>query len=108
MLCGDVPHTATMQAISRAHVMLRTTLYDGDAVSVREALHLGTPVIASDNGMRPGGVQLVPKSELAALLNAINEALANPAPRKAACGNDDSNLQAVLDVYRKSTVGKPT
>jgi glycosyltransferase involved in cell wall biosynthesis len=108
LLCGDVPHAATLQAISRAHVMLRTTLYDGDAVSVREALHLGTPVIASDNGMRPVGVQLVPKSELAALLNAINEVLANPTPRKAACGNDDSNLQAVLDVYRKSTVGKHT
>ncbi len=106
LLCGDVPHTATMQAISRAHVMLRTTLYDGDAVSVREALHLGTPVIASDNGMRPVGVQLVPKSELAALLNAINGALANLTPRKAACGNDDINLQAVLDVYRKSTAGE--
>jgi glycogen synthase len=106
LLCGDVPHAATMQAISRAQVMLRTTLYDGDAVSVREALHLGTPVIASDNGMRPEGVRLVPKSELAALVNAIHEALANPAFRKVAYGNEDSNLQAVLDVYRKPTVGK--
>jgi len=108
LLCGDVPHADTMRAISRAHLMLRTTLYDGDAVSVREALHLGTPVIASDNGMRPVGVQLVPKSELAALVNAIHEALANSTSRRVAYGNDDSNLQAVLDVYRKSTVGTPT
>ena len=52
-------------------LMLRTTLYDGDAVSVREALHVGTPVIASDNGMRPAGVHLIPKSDLHALLHAI-------------------------------------
>ncbi len=65
LLCGDVPHAITMAAISQADVMLRTTLFDGDAVSVREALHLGTPVIASDNGMRPDGVHLIPKSNLA-------------------------------------------
>ena len=82
LLCGDVPHAITMTAISRAELMLRTTLYDGDAVSVREALHLGTPVIASDNGMRPAGVHLIPKSDLQALLRAIEEttgaALAQP------------------------------
>ena len=46
-------------------ILLRTTLYDGDAVSVREALWIGTPVIASDNGMRPEGVRLVPKEDAA-------------------------------------------
>ena len=55
LLCGDVSHSATMASISRADLMLRTTLYDGDAVSVREALHVGTPVLATDNGMRPAG-----------------------------------------------------
>lgn len=106
LLCGDVTHAATMQAISRAHVLLRTTLYDGDAVSVREALHVGTPVIASNNGMRPAGVRLIPKSDLPALLHAINETLAQPAPRKEVSGNDDSNLKAVLDFYRELTPGK--
>jgi glycogen(starch) synthase len=106
LLCGDVPHVATMQTISRAHVMLRTTLYDGDAVSVREALHVGTPVIASDNGMRPAGVRLIPKSDLPALLHAINESLAQPALRKEVSGHDDSNLKAVLDFYRELTHGK--
>src|SRR6202044_1424706 len=47
LLCGDIPHNITMTAISRSDLMLRTTLFDGDAVSVREALHLGTSVIAS-------------------------------------------------------------
>ena len=45
-----------MQATARADVTLCTTLYDGDAVSVREGLDLGTPVIATENGMHPVGV----------------------------------------------------
>lgn len=106
LLSGDVPHAWTMQAISRANVMLRTTLYDGDAVSVREALHVGTPVIASDNGMRPAGVHLIPKSDLTALLHAIDETLAHPPRPQTLSGNDDSNLKAVLDFYVELTRAK--
>ena len=51
------PHPATMQAIARTSVRLCTTLYDGDAVSVRNVLQweLLSSVIASDYGMRPAG-----------------------------------------------------
>ncbi len=106
LLCGDVPHDITMTAISRSDLMLRTTLFDGDAVSVREALHLGTPVIASDNGMRPAGVHLIPKSDLPALLHAIEERLAQPSRGKADSGIDESNVQAVFDFYRELTGAK--
>jgi glycogen synthase len=101
LLAGDVPHVATMEAISRSRVLLRTTLYDGDALSVREALQLGTPVIATDNGMRPAGVDLIPKSNLPALLRAIERQLQQPALQKQRSGGDDSNLQAVVDFYRE-------
>jgi glycosyltransferase involved in cell wall biosynthesis len=100
LLAGDVPHAATMEAVSRSRLMLRTTLYDGDALSVREALQLGTPVIATDNGMRPAGVRLIPKSDSQALLRAIGEALQHPAEHKERDGYDESNLQAVFDFYR--------
>ena len=100
-LCGDVPHAATMQAISRAQLMLRTTLYDGDAVSVREALHLGTPVIASDNGMRPAGVHLVPKSDMDALLRSIETELSRPRDRATSRNVDDTNVRAVFDFYKE-------
>jgi glycosyltransferase involved in cell wall biosynthesis len=96
-----VPHAITKAAISRSDLMLRTTLFDGDAISVREALYLSTPVIASDNGMRPAGVHLIPKSDLQALLSAIEERLAQPASGKVKSASDDSNLQAVLDFYRE-------
>jgi glycogen(starch) synthase len=100
LLAGDVPHGATMEAVSRAHLMLRTTLYDGDALSVREALQLGTPVIATDNGMRPTGVRLIPKSDSQALLRAIEQELQRPPERARPSSYDEGNLQAVYDFYR--------
>jgi glycosyltransferase involved in cell wall biosynthesis len=106
LLAGDVPHESTVQAISRSRLMLRTTLYDGDALSVREALQLGTPVIASDNGMRPAGVSLIPKSDPQALLRAVEQELDRPSERKAIAGGDESNLQAVFDFYRDIVDGK--
>jgi glycogen(starch) synthase len=102
LLPGDIPHAVTMQAIFRADLMLRTTLYDGDAISVREALHLGTPVIATDNGMRPAGVRLVPTSNAHALVAAIEQTLAASAGKtRTRSAADESNLQAVLDLYRE-------
>ncbi|HEX8818129.1 MAG TPA: glycosyltransferase [Terriglobales bacterium] len=102
LLGGDVPHAVTMRAIYRSDAMLRTTLYDGDAISVREALYLGTPVIATDNDMRPSGVRLVPISDVNALSVAVSETLALSAGRPRETGiPDDTNLQAVLDLYRQ-------
>jgi glycogen synthase len=101
LLPGDVPHSATMKAITMARLMLRTTLYDGDAVSVREAIHLGTPVIATDNGMRPSGVRLIAKSSLPDLLQAIEEMLNDPSrPSRETSATDDTNLKAVLALYQ--------
>lgn len=101
LLCGDVPHQGTLRAIARSDVVLRTTLYDGDSVAVREALALGTPVIATDNGMRPAGVRLIPAREPAKLREAIEAALAagGAHPRPAAGGEE--NLEAVVRFYRE-------
>jgi len=101
LLAGDVPHAATMEAMVRSRVMLRTTLYDGDALSVREALQLRTPVIASDNGMRPAGVRLVPMSDLEALVTAIEMELQKTAGPKAVALEDAANIRAVVDFYQE-------
>ena len=42
--------------LKRADLFIRPTNKDGDAISIREALMLGTPVIASDACPRPDGV----------------------------------------------------
>jgi|HubBroStandDraft_6_1064221.scaffolds.fasta_scaffold40513_3 glycogen(starch) synthase len=103
LLGGDIAHAVVMRAIATADLMLRTTLYDGDAISVREALHLGTPVVATDNGMRPAGVHLVPVSSSDALLVAIERTLHSSAatsPERMP-PPDESNLEAVLRVYEE-------
>ncbi|SRR5579862_5434027 len=101
LLAGDVPHAATMEGVRRSRLMLRTTLYDGDALSVREALELGTPVIATDNGMRPAGVRLTPISDLQALLATVEQELLQPPANKKTPIADETNLQAVFDFYQE-------
>jgi glycosyltransferase involved in cell wall biosynthesis len=106
LLAGDVPHGATMEAISRSRILLRTTWYDGDAITVREAMQVGTPVIATDNAMRPSGIRLIPKSDLAALLRALEQELLQPQPRKERIPADQGSLQQVFDFYQDVLAGR--
>jgi len=46
---------------------------------VREALHVGTPVVASDTEMRPQSVRLVEAGNKSALLCAVRMLLTEPA-----------------------------
>lgn len=106
LLCGDVPHGATLSAIARADLLLRTTRYDGDSIAVREALQLGTPVIATDNGMRPEGVHLIPTGDGGALHRAIvelaGEKVGRAGERSAPAETvDNRNLEAVRELYRE-------
>ena len=99
LISGDVSHAITLQAIAQAAALLRTTWYDGDSIAVREALALGTPVIATDNGMRPAGVHLIPMRDSTALVHAVEEVLA--APRPSAVNEDDRNLRSILAIYEQ-------
>jgi len=56
-------------------------------------------VIATDNGMRPDGVALVPPRDPTALLEAITRRVTQPMPARRSSSGPDGNLQAVLDVY---------
>ncbi|HYP26366.1 MAG TPA: glycosyltransferase family 4 protein [Blastocatellia bacterium] len=99
LLCGDVPHPLTLRAIAESDLFLRTTHYDGDSISIREAQHFGVPVIATDNGMRPDGVDLVPASDLRALCCAIEHRLTHGG-RQESTDDGDANLQEVLELYK--------
>ena len=104
LLAGDLSHPHTLRAIHDAACLPRTTLYDGDAVSVREALFLGTPVIATDNGMRPPGVRLIPVSDADALVKAVQNVVREAGARDQ---RDDQsgreNLEAVWQLYKELT-----
>lgn len=101
-LTGDVEHKITLHLIKKADILLRTTKFDGDAIAVREALFLGTDVIATDNGMRPEGVNLIsiqnPKKSLVEKIIELSEAEKQP---KAEISDDKSNIEAVLRVYNE-------
>ncbi len=56
-------------------VFLRPTRAEGDALSIREALQAGVPVVASDMIRRPDGVVLFPAGDVAELCVAVNSVL---------------------------------
>ena len=101
LLCGDVPHSITLRAIAESDLFLRTTLYDGDSISLREALHIGTRVIATDNGMRPSGTHLIPRSNPDALRRTIEQVLLHTAPERPQGDTGEQNIEEVFELYQE-------
>jgi glycosyltransferase involved in cell wall biosynthesis len=101
MLAGDLDHNIVLNLTDDCDIMLRTTRYDGDAISVREGLFLETPVIATDNGMRPDGVYLIPVGDMNALANSIKLIAAREKPQKTQKVEDKSNIRAIIDLYEE-------
>ena len=101
LLYGDMPHAVTLRATLECDLLLRTTRYDGDSVAVREALYIGTPVIATDNGMRPEGVHLIPPSDAGRLCDAVCEVLSGDPARRAPGGDGQENIRAVARFYEE-------
>lgn len=98
-IAGNVDHAVTLHLIEDADVLLRTTLFDGDAISIREALYLGTPVIATENGTRPVGVHLIEIGDREALVKKINEITTAGKQKSSKYPADDGNIKAVIDLY---------
>jgi glycosyltransferase involved in cell wall biosynthesis len=101
LLCGDVGREVALRVIADSDLMLRTTLYDGDSIAVREAVHFGVPVVATDRAPRPAGVRVVPAEDLAAVCEAAEQCLGNGAHRAPAAGPREENLAAVLALYEE-------
>lgn len=101
LLCGDVPHSISLRAIAESDLFLRTTLYDGDSISVREALLAGTPVIATDNGMRPSGTYLIPHPDQDALRQAIEQVWTQGTPQQAQGDTGERNIEEVFELYQE-------
>jgi len=100
LVCGDTPHRHTLGAMRACAIFLRTTLFDGDSVAVREAIHSGIPVIATNTGSRPPGVHLIHSPNPAMLAQAIEEVLGRPASSQNAGEANNDNIEAVLRIYK--------
>jgi glycosyltransferase involved in cell wall biosynthesis len=76
LLAGDVDHDTCLALMSASDVFVRPTLEDGDSISVREALELKVPVVASQVGTRPPGAILFHPGDVEDLLSKLECALA--------------------------------
>lgn len=77
-------HTAPwpfVPVLAKADLFIRPTVTDGDANSVREALYLGVPTMASDVVTRPEGTIVFRTRDLEDLIAKADELLARPPAR---------------------------
>lgn len=89
-------------------ILLRPTRSEGDAVSVREALAAGVPVVASDVARRPPGT-IVCGADADALAAAVLPLLGDRTVRRsrpAAAGEGAGHLDEILAVYAGSLTGR--
>jgi glycosyltransferase involved in cell wall biosynthesis len=89
-------------------VVVRPTRTEGDAVSVREALQAGVPVVASDVAERPAAAVTFPSDDVDALCVALTQVLdrsSREVVEKADGGGDplpsNSFLDGILSIYRE-------
>jgi glycosyltransferase involved in cell wall biosynthesis len=104
-LGGDVSHDLCLNLIARSDLFVRPARTDGDASSVREALQLGVPVVASDAAARPSGAVLFPSGDAAALAQRIDGVLCCAQKPITADGGAEGAraIDGLLDVYRRAS-----
>jgi glycosyltransferase involved in cell wall biosynthesis len=96
---GELGHRAALGVLEASDAFVRPTLVDGDAVTVREALALGTPVVASDAAPRPDGCVTFRTGDAAELAARLDEVLAAPRTAPPAAGPDP--VDRLVEIYRE-------
>lgn len=84
-----------VKLIQKSDIVIRATNTDGDALTIREALFLNKPIIASDVVNRPEGTRLFKNRDSVDLYNKIIETLDN---NESNLNNSDINY---LNLYNK-------
>ncbi len=88
-IVDDLEHDLFIAAMKRSALYLRTPTSDGVASSVLEALFLGVPVVAAENGFRPAGTVNYTATDPDALAAAVDHVLSNRAEVIAAIPTGD-------------------
>ena len=86
---------------AKTDIFIRPTLTDGDSVSIRECLYLGTRVLASDAVARPNGCLTFPCGDYDMLSDAFWSAIDSNVP--VSIPNDDSECRCIIDLIREET-----
>jgi glycosyltransferase involved in cell wall biosynthesis len=77
LLLGNLDHDLFVSLLLRATATLRTPACDGVSASVLESLALGIPVVASENGRRPGGVLTYAEMDAKDMVRALESLVAD-------------------------------
>lgn len=102
LVTGPLPHGAVIGTMQRLRMFLRPTAFDGDSVSVREALAVGIPVVASNVGFRPTGVALFPAGDMVAFLECVMMILSHPLkPRNRLGVQSSTTSERLLELYAR-------
>lgn len=99
LLCGDMNHADCLSIIKRSSVFLRPTLYDGDAISVREALALQVPVVASGTEYRPSSVYVFMPGDLEDMVAKIRYVIQLNRKKVKTKVSDTDNLSKIKELY---------
>ncbi len=100
---GELPHDQALAIVAASDAFVRPTTADGDAVSVREALSLGTRCVASDAAARPDGVATFRTGDAADLCEQLFAALSKAPVQRA---QPDAGA-ALLALYREVSAPRP-
>jgi glycogen synthase len=99
MVTGALPNDVVMAVMGRMGVFVRPTYFDGDACSVREALALGVPVVASDTDFRPDGVVLFRRGSVDDLTDKLGQVLAEVESRDRSPVTSQGSWPRLLAIY---------
>lgn len=98
LFLGDVAHDVCLALLSACEVFLRPTLEDGDSISVREALSMGVPVVASRIGTRPAGAILFQPGDAEEMAAKVSLALAM---RKGSQPQAQGCMDRLMEIYQE-------
>ena len=92
-----------LPAMRRCTLFIRPTRSDGDSNSIREALHLGLPVVASDCVVRPEGVVTFKSGNVTALQTAVADVLndVDRVKRKASASPKTSAAESTVALFKE-------
>lgn len=93
--------TELASAMLRCDVLVRPTLSDGDSNSIREALYLGMPVVASDCVPRPAGVVTYTCRDAEGLRFAVERVLARHGRDKVSTRDESDYATPIVSLFRE-------
>ena len=97
---GDLAHGSCLAVIARSDIFVRPTYSDADAVSVRDAIAVGTPVVASDVVRRPAGTLCFKTGDSSDLAAKIESLISGAGPRPPARSEpDNNNIHRLMELY---------